>query len=179
MGDASVQPPSQHPAKGRLLSERCSSYVEFRRAVWNFASIGNYLEDMRRRCAKVIGVSAPQWQIMMAINDLDAGQGVSVVEVAAKMHAMANFVTTQSKLLEKRGLLERVPSTTDARVVLMSLSERAHEEMAKLFDRWVELHNFMFSDFDAASLQDLNTKLELLKKRSEAVSSRTIDTSDT
>lgn len=179
MGDASVRSVSQHPGRRPPLHARCPNYTEFRRAVWNFVSIGNYLEDMRRRCAKVLGISGPQWQILMAIYDLDHGQGVSVVEVAAKTHSMANFVTTQSKLLEKRGLIERISSTTDARVVLMSLSERAHEELPKLFTGWVELHNFMFSDFDAAALQDLNTKLELLKKRSEAVSSRTIDTSDT
>lgn len=176
--DASAPSPSEAPARGRRLPYPCPSHVEFRRAVWNFVSISTYLEDMRRRCAKMIGVSGPQWQILMAINDLDTGQGVAVVEVAAKMHAMANFVTTQSKLLEKRGLIERVSSTTDARVVLMSLSERAQEEMAKLFERWVGLHNFVFADFDTAAMQDLNTKLELLKKRTEAVSSRIASDSD-
>ncbi|WP_430649569.1 MarR family transcriptional regulator [Bradyrhizobium murdochi] len=36
----------------------------------------------------------------------------------------ASFVTTQSKLLEKKGFLRRKPSTSDARVVQMSLTDK-------------------------------------------------------
>jgi DNA-binding MarR family transcriptional regulator len=134
--------------------------------IWDLVSISNHLEEMRRCWAKFFGISGPQWLILMAINDLDQGDGVSVGQVSTKVHAVATFVTKQTKLLEKRGLLKRVSSTSDARVVLMSLSDEARKEISKLSERWEALHSFMFSDFDASTMRDVKYKLELLKKRS-------------
>lgn len=134
--------------------------------IWDVVSISNHLEEMRRCWAKFFGISGPQWLILMAINDLDEGNGVSVGSVSAKVHAVATFVTKQTKLLEKHGLLKRVSSTSDARVVLMSLSDQARKEILKFSERWEALHSFMFSDFDASTMRDVKYKLELLKKRS-------------
>jgi DNA-binding MarR family transcriptional regulator len=140
--------------------------------IWDLVSISNHLEEMRRCWAKFFGISGPQWLILMAINDLDQGDGVSVGEVSAKVHAVATFVTKQTKLLEKQGFLKRVSSTSDARVVLMSLSDEAREEISKMSERWEALHRFMFSDFDASTWRDVKYKLELLKKRSRVAVQR-------
>ena len=134
--------------------------------IWDLVSISNHLEDMRRCWAKLFGISGPQWLILMAVNDLDKGAGVSVGDVSLKVHAVATFVTKQTKLLEKRGFLNRVSSDADARVVLMSLSEQARKQIGAMSERWNGLHEFMFSDFDAATWRDVKFKLELLKKRS-------------
>jgi MarR family transcriptional regulator, organic hydroperoxide resistance regulator len=146
-----------------------------RQIIWDVVSINTYLEDMRRGWAKLFGVSGPQWLILMAIDDLDKGNGVPVGEVSAKIHAASTFVTTQTKLLEKQGFLKRVSCTTDARVVLMSLSDQARKEIGKMSERWNALQDFLFSDFDAATLRDVRAKLELLKKRAESACRRVAD----
>ena len=134
--------------------------------IWDLVSISNHLEDMRRCWARLFGISGPQWLILLAVNDLDRGAGVSVGEVSAKVHALATFITKESKFLEKQGFLNRVSSETDARVVLMSLSDHARRQIGSMSERWNALHEFMFSDFDAATWRDVKFKLELLKKRS-------------
>jgi DNA-binding MarR family transcriptional regulator len=143
--------------------------------IWDFVSISNNLEDIRRSWAKLFGVSGSQWLILMAINDLDRGEGVSVSEVSQKIHAVSTFVTTQTKMLERLGLLNRVSSTTDARVVLMSLSDRARQQIADLSARWEALHSFIFRDFDAEALRDVKGKLEMLKKRTKVAVQRVTD----
>ena len=147
--------------------------MTYRQIIWDLISINSNFEDMRRHWAKKFGVSGPQWSIMLAINDMDKGGGVPVGEVSAKIHAVSTFVTTQTKLLEQQGLLKRVSSTTDARVVLLSLSDRARKEIAKYFGQWGDLHGFIFSDFDAAALRDIKQQLELLKRRTDIASRRT------
>jgi DNA-binding MarR family transcriptional regulator len=137
-----------------------------RQIIWDLVSISNHLEEMRRCWARLFGISGPQWLILLAVNDLDEGAGVSVGEVSVKIHAVATFVTKESKVLEKRGFLDRVSSESDGRVVLMSLSEQAHRQFGAMSERWNALHEFMFSDFDAATWRDVKFKLELLKKRS-------------
>jgi len=140
--------------------------------IWDFVSISNNLEDMRRAWAKLFGISGSQWLILMAISDLDQGNGVSVGDVSDKIHAVSTFVTTQTKILERLGLINRVTSTADARVVLMSLSEAAQAKMAELTPRWEALHEYIFRDFDVEALNDVKAKLEMLKRRTKIAMQR-------
>jgi len=140
--------------------------------IWDFVSISNNLEDIRRAWAKLFGISGSQWLILMAISDLDKGNGVSVGDVSEKIHAVSTFVTTQTKILERLGLINRVTSTTDARVVLMSLSETARQKMTELMPRWEALHEYIFRDFDAAAMNDVKAKLEMLKRRTKVAMQR-------
>ncbi len=106
-----VKGASAKAVRGRQLLSRNKDYPLFRQIIWDIVSINSNLEEMRRHWARKFGVSGPQWMILMAINDLDQGEGVPVGEVSAKIHAVSTFVTTQTKLLEQRGLLSRVSST--------------------------------------------------------------------
>ena len=145
-----------------------SVYVMTNRPIWR---------DVTRFWAKLFGISGSQWLILMAISDLDQGVGVSVGEVSDKIHAVSTFVTTQTKILERLGLITRVTSPTDARVVLMSLSESAQAKMADLMPRWEALHDYIFRDFDAAAMNDVKAKLELLKRRTKIAMQRVLDES--
>jgi DNA-binding MarR family transcriptional regulator len=153
----------------------CKKYPVYRQIIWDIVAINDYLQEMRRRWAAIIGVTGPQWLILMAINDLDNGDGVPVGEVSAKIHAVSTFVTTQTKLLEKRGLLERIPSTADARVVLMSLSDRAKREISTFFTRWGDFHDYIFADFDDRALLEMTRRLGNIKLRTEVVRRRVAD----
>jgi DNA-binding MarR family transcriptional regulator len=165
---------TSEPAAQRPLSAH-RDYGLSHQIIWDFVSISNNLEEIRRAWAKLFGISGSQWLILMAINDLDQGGGVSVGEVSHKIHAVSTFVTTQTKILERMGLLNRVPSTTDARVVLMSLSDSARVRLAKLSVRWEAMHSFVFRDFDAEAMRDVKGKLEMLKKRTKAAVQRVTD----
>jgi DNA-binding MarR family transcriptional regulator len=55
------------------------------------------------------------------------------VKVVAKMlHVDPSFVTTQSKILEKKGFMRRKTSGDDARVVQMSLTDKSYKRIADL-----------------------------------------------
>jgi DNA-binding MarR family transcriptional regulator len=177
--------PNSHKARGKdpAVADEADASAEAAAAahrdyglshqiIWDFVSISNHLEDIRRSWAKLFGISGSQWLILMAINDLDEGGGVSVGDVSAKIHAVSTFVTTQTKILEKLGLVIRVSSTVDARVVLMSLSPTARQQIADLSARWEALHSFIFRDFDAQSMSDVKDKLEMLKKRAKTAVAR-------
>ena len=135
--------------------------------VWDIASINVHIDEIRQFWAKEIGISGPQWMILMAIGDLDRGNGVSVKDVSAMLHVDPSFVTTQSKMLEKNGFMRRVPSTEDARVVLMSLSDKASKKLALLSARRDNLTAFVFSGYDETALRDISDQLSALKSRLE------------
>ena len=95
-----------------------------RRLTWVIASINVHLEELRYFWAKTLGISGPQWMILMALADMDQDEGVPVNVVSKKLHVDSAFITTQSKLLEKKGFLRRKTSTEDARIVQMSLTDK-------------------------------------------------------
>src|SRR5215813_907936 len=84
-----------------------------RRFIWEIAAISVHLEELRYFWAKTLGISGPQWMILMALADLDHDDGVPVNAVSKKLHVDSSFVTTQSKLLEKKGFLRRKTSSED------------------------------------------------------------------
>jgi DNA-binding MarR family transcriptional regulator len=134
---------------------------------WEIASIGIYLQEIRAFWAKEIGVSGPQWMILMAVSDLDKGEGASVKTVAGRLHVDPSFVTTNSKLLEKRGLLRRRVSKEDARVVEMSLTDRVAKQMADLARKQEALDSFIYAEMTPADLETLTAALGALKRRLE------------
>ena len=143
-----------------------------REFIWNIVSINTHFEEIRYMLARMLGISGPQWLILMAISDLDRGDGVSVRVVSEKLHVDPSFVTTQSKSLEKHGFMKRITSLDDARVVLMSLTDKACKQMANLSLHQEKLNEFIFSDLDARALGDITGKLTMLKNRLEKASLR-------
>jgi DNA-binding MarR family transcriptional regulator len=136
-----------------------------RQFIWDVISINTHLEEIRSIWARVLDITCPQWLILMAVNDLDQGKGISVRDVSTKLHVDPSFVTTQTKNLEKHGFMRRVPSKEDARVVLMSLTDKAHKQIANLYSRQVVADNLVFSDFSDQTFRDLNVRLSTIKER--------------
>lgn len=138
-----------------------------RRFIWEIASISVHLEELRQFWARALGISGPQWMILMALADLDKADGVPVNVVSKMLHVDPSFVTTQSKLLEKKGFLRRRPSATDARVVQMSLTDRTYKHLASLAAQQEALDEFIFEEFDDRALTEFTDRLTALKNRLE------------
>jgi DNA-binding MarR family transcriptional regulator len=141
-----------------------------RQLAWTVASVNFYLQEIRYFWAKAIGISGPQWMILMALADLDKGEGASVKAVSKMLHVDPSFVTTQSKLLEKKGFVRRRSSEDDARVVQMSLTDKTYKQIANLASRQDELNDFIFAEMDDRDLAELIGKLAQLKNRLEKAS---------
>ena len=138
-----------------------------RRFTWEIASISVHLEELRYFWARALGVSGPQWMILMAISEIDRGEGVAVNAVSRMLHVDSSFVTTQSKLLEKKGFMRRKPSPDDARVVLMSLTDKTYKQLATLETQQTAINDFIFEEFDDRELAAFTDKLAALKERIE------------
>jgi DNA-binding MarR family transcriptional regulator len=91
--------PGQTGVEG--AAERRMNHDLAQQFTWEIAGINVHLQDIRIFFAKALGISSPQWLILMALADLDQGDGVSVKVVSKMLHVDSSFVTTQSKMLEK------------------------------------------------------------------------------
>ena len=138
-----------------------------RRFTWVVASIKVHLDELRDFWAEALSISGPQWMILMALVDLDKEDGVPVNVVSNKLHVDPSFITTQSKLLEKKGLLRRKPSAEDARIVKMSLTDRSYKHLAGLASQQETLNDFIYAELNEKQLNELTDTLNRLNKRLE------------
>src|SRR5258707_15703987 len=130
-----------------------------RRFGWVIASISVHLEELRYFWGKTLGISGPQWMILMAVAEIDQDDGVPVNVVSKKLHVDSSFVTTQSKLLEKKGFIRRKNSTEDGRIVQMSLTNKTTKLLASLASQQETLNEFIFAEFDDRELAELTDRL--------------------
>ena len=138
-----------------------------RRFAWVIDSVGVHLEELRYFWAKTLGISGPQWMILMALADLDEKDGVPVNIVSKRLHVDSSFITTQSKLLEKKGFLRRKTSSEDARIVQMSLTDKTYKHLASLAAQQEALNEFIFAELSDKQFNELIGTLTGLKNRLE------------
>ncbi|MGX1350610.1 DNA-binding MarR family transcriptional regulator [Bradyrhizobium elkanii] len=136
-----------------------------RRFVWEIRSINAHLEELRQLRADGLGITGPQWMILMALVELDREKGIPVHVVSKLMYVDPSFVTTQSKLLEKKGFLRRRPCTIDARVVQMSLTKKTYKHLANLKTQQNAIDECVFGDFRPHELTEFVNKLAALTHR--------------
>lgn len=140
--------------------------------IWNIVEIHSQLEEIHKGWADMLGLSEPQWLILMAIDELDEGRGVSGIAVANKLRIHPAFVTNQTKKLEQMDFLARTTSPDDARFLQISLTQKAQAEIAKLSLKRQALNSTMFSGLDEQSLDYLNKRLSSIAKNSQLASQK-------
>ncbi|WP_314960829.1 MarR family winged helix-turn-helix transcriptional regulator [Bradyrhizobium cosmicum] len=132
--------------------------------IWNVVEIHTQVEHIHTSWARLLGITEPQWLILMAVTELDEGRGVAGIDIANKLRVHPAFVTNQTKSLEKAGLLSRRPGADDARFVLMSLTKKATMDIEKLSKRKLALNSTMFNELDEKTLASLNDALATIAK---------------
>lgn len=140
--------------------------------IWNIVEIHSQLEEIHKSWAQMLGITEPQWLILLAIDELDRGRGVSGTAVANKLRIHPAFVTNQTKRLEKLEFLARATSPDDARFLEISLTEKARVEIGKLSEKREALNSTMFSGLDEDSLAYLNKRLNSIAKNSRFASQK-------
>lgn len=156
------------PTRKDGARRRSVGYMDIiKRFIWEVSAVNTHLEELRQLWGRTLGISGPQWMILIAISDLDKNDGVPVNAVSKLLHVDPSFVTTQSKLLERKGHLRRKPSPTDARVVRMSLTDKTQKHLATLIEQYELIGEFVFEEFDENELLEFAGKLATLKTRLE------------
>lgn len=140
--------------------------------IWNIVEIHSQLEEIHKSWAQMMGITEPQWLILMAVDELDEGRGVSGIAVANKLRIHPAFVTNQTKKLEKVEFLTRVTSPDDARFLQISLTQQARAGITNLSIKREALNATMFGGLDQDSLQYLNKRLTSIAKNSRLASQK-------
>jgi MarR family transcriptional regulator, organic hydroperoxide resistance regulator len=110
-------------------------------------------------------VTGSQWLLIMAVEGLAEGDGVSVRDVAALLNVDGSFVSAQSKILEEQGILRRTQSLEDKRLVLLAVTDVAKARLRELESAKNAIEKHVCGELEDQSLQELSETLVTMRRR--------------
>lgn len=136
----------------------------FRAMVYDLLAVGARMQDVRDRLAAEMGVSGPQYAILMAVFHLqEEVGGAGVRAVARRLHVSGPFVTAQANHLVAAGLVEKRRNPKDGRGVWLCLSadgSRRISDTARVIQNANDAFFENLSKVDFLVLSDLAARLE-------------------
>jgi DNA-binding MarR family transcriptional regulator len=149
-----------------MVTIRMSHETAMRRLAFESALVAAHFSDLAKFWATNLDINGAQWSIMQALMELDGGEGVSVKDVAKLMIVDSSYVTKQWKSLEQNCLVQR-QSSQDARLVKLSLTEKAKKMLERLSLRQEQIISYIFAGFQTHEVTDLVSRLSVLASRLE------------
>jgi DNA-binding MarR family transcriptional regulator len=130
-------------ATRRALLPGASDHA-FRKLLYDMFTVGNRMEEIRRRLGARIGLSGPQFTMMMAIAELEGAGGVSVGRVAEYLHVAQAFITVESGKLARAGFVEKKSDAADRRLSLLRISRKGTNALGSLFPLLRQINDVSF-----------------------------------
>ncbi len=127
----------------------------FRQLLYDMSVVAAHLESARQYLAGRLGVSSPQYNIVMVVAHSHAKSGISVGEVAMTLNVSGAFVTNEVKKLVKAQLVLKKRNPDDRRGVLLSLSPFGYEKVLALEPELLMVNDHLFAQLSRADFRHL------------------------
>jgi len=104
----------------------------FRQLVYDLLTISVRMETVRTHLARRIGITGPQYSVLVAIAQFQGADGVSVGKVAEVLHVSGAFITAETRELDRLGLVMKAINPRDRRGILLRLTPKGERQMIAL-----------------------------------------------
>ena len=102
----------------------------FRQLVNDLLTIAVRMDAVRERFAGLVGVTPPQYTILVTVAQLEGAPGGDTVRaVAERMHVSGAFVTAETGKLAIKGFIAKRPNPSDGRSVLVTLTLKGRKAL--------------------------------------------------
>ncbi|HTY57062.1 MAG TPA: MarR family winged helix-turn-helix transcriptional regulator [Candidatus Binataceae bacterium] len=135
-----------------LLGGSDRKFRDFLHALLTFS---HQVRDVLGIFAEVMGVSSPQYELLINIRYLEDGEGVNITRLAAALHCSGAFVTTEVGKLVAAGLVDKRRDSHDRRCVVLRLTERCRARFEALAALQRPVNDALFGCLRAADLARL------------------------
>jgi MarR family transcriptional regulator, organic hydroperoxide resistance regulator len=147
-----------------MLEHGCDR--RFRVLVNDLFTIAHRMEIVRAHLGSRMGISGPQYSVLIAVAHLQGERGVSVGAVAQAMHVTSAFIASESGKLAQRKLLLKRPNPHDGRSVLLSLAPGGRRKLDRIASEIRSINDLFFGELDASSFAGLSRASAALVKGS-------------
>ena len=153
MTDSSID---THLTVSREALLQDGSDAAFRQMLHNLLAFSARLQQIRGQFAGYIGLSGPQYTILITVRQLQGDTGVGANAVAAHLSHSPAFVTAETGKMVKLGVLDKRPNPEDGRRVLLSVTERGAGLLRSLAPLQQEVNDQLFEPVTAENFDMLH-----------------------
>lgn len=163
-------PDPQQPLPMTVTNENLifnGSDKRFRELIDDLLLLSGQLQWLRSVLAQHLGVSEPQYRILMNIARLQDEMNVNVSALASRMRVTGAFVTAEAGKLHRMGLIRKEKDPTDRRGVVLRLSEEGHTALVNIAAGPQAINDRLFKDFSKEDFKLLSTLVRRLVRNGE------------
>jgi DNA-binding MarR family transcriptional regulator len=128
----------------------------FRTLVHDLFTIAARMETVRIHLGRRMGISGPQYSVLMAVAHLQGDRGASVGTVAQAMHVSSAFIASETGKMARRGLLLKRPNPDDGRGVLLNVAPAGRLKIDRLAGEIRTINDLFFGTLDASAFGALS-----------------------
>jgi len=164
-GDTYVLPPAV--SRPELLEGQ--SDRRFRTLVCDLLTVAARMDAVREHFGKRLGISGPQYTMLVAIAHFQGTNGISAGALAQLLHASSAFVASETGKLVRRHLLVKRVNPVDRRGVLVSVSPAGQQKLDRMTAEVRAVSDIFFGALDnEAFLALCNTASALVDSSGKA-----------
>ena len=149
-------------SKKELLDVSGTTDKKFRQFLYDLSLIAAQLEVARGYLASQLGVSAPQYNILMVIAQYQHLEGISLSEVAKHLHVSIAHITNEIKKLNQQGWVEIHVNPQDRRARLVKIHTRVEKQFIQLGNYQRSTNNSLFANLSKTEFQQMRRILTKL-----------------
>ena len=124
------------------------------------------MEMVREHLGRRMGISGPQYSIVVAVAHLQGRNGISVGALAQALHVSSAFIATEGGKLVRRKLLLKRTNPLDRRGVLLSVAPAGRLAVDRVSAEIRAVNDLFFGALDAASFAALSAAAAALVESS-------------
>lgn len=165
MGETESQFPLLTVTRDPLLQD--GSDEDFRRLVDDLLAFSHQIQRMREAIATELGVSPPQYAIMIRLARWN-GPPPTVGELAAGLDVSVPLVVTETGHLARAGLVEKLADPKDGRRVRLHLTPRAMASLKAAAPFIQDINDTTFGRLSPAQFNTLRTVMAILTRSAKS-----------
>jgi len=120
------------------------------------------MELVRGHLGTRMGVSGPQYSLLVAVAHLQGEIGASVTAVAKALHVSSAFVASETGKLAQRGLILKRTNPLDRRGVLVSIAPAGRIEIGRIGTEIRAINDLFFGSLDSKAFAALSAAVGAL-----------------
>src|SRR5690606_27848053 len=118
--------------------------------------------SIRDGYAAMVGISGPQYSILLYIKHFSDEGAPRVKDVAEHLHLSGSYITAEVGVLEGKGLLVKTKDEKDQRVVRLALTDRSKKMLDDIQGVRSQVNNVQFGVLSPEELETLAPIIERL-----------------
>jgi MarR family transcriptional regulator, organic hydroperoxide resistance regulator len=159
---AGAPPSVLPPTISRLALLDGGSDARFRTLVHDLLTVSSRMELVRGHLGARMGMSGPQYSVLIAVAHLQGDVGVSVSAVARALHVSSAFVASETGKLAQRRLVHKRTNPHDRRGVLLRIAPAGRLEIGRIGEEIRAINDLFFGALDGKTFGALSAAIAAL-----------------